>query len=459
MKRARHDLSRVAGLGQVPRDIGYLFESRCGQAQGRATGEFAPAELLPRRSEHAAVSELSMAGQGQRHASASRRLRMRFRAMANQHASPRAAAHLRRANDAAMPEFVQPRTSRLCNSSLLGYDSTEPRVIMNKFLAALVVVALSLAVARAKDWVEYAGKSGPGQGKHIVFLSGDEEYRSEEGLPQLAKILSQRHGFKCTVLFSIDTNGVINPNAGGSLTHPEALDSADAIVMLLRFRHWNDDAMKHFEAALNRGVPIIALRTSTHAFSGFPKGSAWEKWNWNNQGGFGKQVLGETWVDHWGKHKSEATRGVMEENAKSDPLLRGVEDVFGTTDVYEAHPPADVKILLRGQSLAGMKPTDPPADYKRKTQGINDPMMPVAWTREYKNGAGKVNRVFCTTMGAATDLENEGLRRLLVNSVYWGLGLDVPAKANVDVVGEYQPTMYGFGSFKKGTKPGDYELK
>ena len=144
------------------------------------------------------------------------------------------------------------------------------------------------------------------------------------------------------------------------------------------------------------------------------------------------------------------------------PILRGVADVFGDTDVYEAAPPADAKILVRGQVLKGMNPTDEPADYKKKNaakadQGVNDPMMPVAWTREHKNDAGKVNRILCTTMGAATDLENEGLRRMIVNAVYWGLRLDVPAKANVDLVGDYKPTMYGFGGFKKDTRPGDYQ--
>ena len=335
---------------------------------------------------------------------------------------------------------------------------------MKNFLATIVAVVLSLTGGHAKDWVEYAGQTGPGQGRHIVFLSGDEEYRSEEAMPQLAKILAQRHGFTCTVLFSVDTNGVIDPNAGGSLTHPEALDAADAIVMSLRFRHWNADAMKRFAGAVNRGVPIIALRTSTHAFNGLPKGSPWEKWNYGSKGGFGKQVLGETWVSHWGNHKKEATRGVIEASAKSDPILRGVEDLFGTTDVYEAAPPADAKILVRGQVLKGMKPTDDPADYKKKTsakveQGVNEPMMPIAWTREHKNESGQVNKILCTTMGAATDLENEGLRRLVINGVYWGLGLTVPAKAKVDVVGEYKPTMYGFGTGKKNTKPSDYELK
>lgn len=330
---------------------------------------------------------------------------------------------------------------------------------MKRFVAVVVAIASSLAAVHAKDWVEYQGKSGPGKGKHIVFLSGDEEYRSEEGLPQLAKILSQRHGFNCTVLFSVDANGVIDPNTQTSLTHPEALDSADAIVMLLRFRHWPDETMRRFDAAVNRGIPIIGLRTATHAFSSFPRESPWARWNWNNKGGFGRQVLGETWVDHWGKHKQEATRGIVEESARHNPVLNGVEDVFGTTDVYEAHPQADVTVLLRGQSLAGMKPTDPAADYRRKNQGINDPMMPIAWTREYKDDAGKLNRILCTTMGAATDLQNAGLRRLIVNGVYWGLGMKVPARANVALVGEFKPTMYGFNGFIKDVRPADHELK
>mgnify|MGYP001429753981 CR=1 FL=1 len=48
-------------------------------------------------------------------------------------------------------------------------------------------------------------KADKPNGKHIVFITGDEEYRSEEGMPQLARILSRYHGFQCTVLFSIDS--------------------------------------------------------------------------------------------------------------------------------------------------------------------------------------------------------------------------------------------------------------
>src|SRR2546422_1394252 len=108
--------------------------------------------------------------------------------------------------------------------------------------AWLILLNLLVAAgcATAKDWVVYQGQSGPGQGKNIVFLTGDEEYRSEEGLPMLAKILSQRHGFKCTILFPQKTDGTIDPDDQTSLPGAEALDSADAIVMLLRYRKWPD---------------------------------------------------------------------------------------------------------------------------------------------------------------------------------------------------------------------------
>ena len=71
----------------------------------------------------------------------------------------------------------------------------------------------------------------------------------------LAKILSQRHGFKCTVLFALDPDGTINPDNNTSVPGIEALDSADGIVMQLRFRQWPDAAMKHFADAVARQHP------------------------------------------------------------------------------------------------------------------------------------------------------------------------------------------------------------
>ena len=314
---------------------------------------------------------------------------------------------------------------------------------------------------RAADGVVYQGKAGPGKGKQIVFLAGDEEYRSEEGLPMLAKILAARHGFKCTVLFPINpADGTIDPLTLTNLPGMAALDSADLCVMGLRFRELPDEQMKHFADYLNAGKPIIALRTSTHAFKyDQNKTSPYAKYDWHSTnwpGGFGQQVLGETWVDHHGHHGFESTRGVINHAARQNPILRGVTDVWVPTDVYTvSHLPKDAQVLVWGQVLTGMKPTDAPVEGVK-----NQPMMPVVWVRNYTSESGKTSKICTTTMGAAVDLECEGLRRLLVNAAYWAVGLEkqIPARADVDYVGEYKPGWFGFGKFKPGMKPADLAL-
>jgi hypothetical protein len=319
-----------------------------------------------------------------------------------------------------------------------------------------------IGLAQAGQWVVYDGKLGPGQGKHIVLLSGDEEYRSEECLPMLAKILAVRHGFKCTVLFSINpADGLIDPVTQTNIPGIEALDTADLCVMGLRFRELPDDSMKHFVDYLNAGKPIIALRTSTHAFAyDRNKQSAYAKYDWRGKewpGGFGQHVLGETWVNHHGDHGKQSTRGIINTAFKDDPILKGVEDIWGPTDVYGVvHLPPEARILVRGQVLSGMQSTDPPLQ-----GGKNDPMMPIVWTREFKGDQGKISRILATTMGAAVDFQNEDLRRLVVNGCYWAVGLQkaIPAKADVSYVGDYEPTWFGFGKYKKGLKPEVFELR
>ena len=305
--------------------------------------------------------------------------------------------------------------------------------------------------ARAADddqWVVYEGTEGVGAGKHIVFVSGDEEYRSEEALPMLARIMAFHYGFKCTVLFSIDPeNGYIDPNNQNNIPGLEALDDADLMVMSLRFRNLPDEQMKHIVDFFLAGKPIIGLRTSTHAFNIGNRDSKYVHWTFNSrdwQGGFGQQVLGDTWISHHGHHKVESTRGVIDPANAEHPVLTGVTDVWGPTDVYGiVHLPEDATVLLHGQVLQGMKPDDAAVEGPK-----NDPMMPLAWVRTHHQESGTTNRVFCTTMGASTDLECEDLRRLVVNASFWCLGMesDIPEQADVSIIGDYNPTMYGFTS-------------
>src|ERR1051326_5082547 len=131
---------------------------------------------------------------------------------------------------------------------------------------ACIVVAFTIAgIAHADEpWVVYEGGAGPGKGKHIVLVSGDEEYRSEEALPQLGKILAKQHGFKCTVLFAIDPKtGEINPSVS-NIPGLEALKTADLMVIFTRYRHLPDEQMQHLVDYIEAGKPIIRMRTAPH---------------------------------------------------------------------------------------------------------------------------------------------------------------------------------------------------
>jgi hypothetical protein len=333
-----------------------------------------------------------------------------------------------------------------------------------RFAHCLLGLGLSLiaSVACAADpWIVFEGGDGPGQGKHIVLISGDDEYRSEEALPQLAKILSRHHGFKCTVLFPIDpSDGTIKPDHQTNIPGTEALKSADLAILGLRFRNLPDEQMQHFVDYIEAGQPVIGLRTSTHAFN-IPKDRKFAKYSWTYSGkeyeqGFGRQVLGETWISHHGQHGKEGTRGILVKEQASHPILRGIQDgdIFGTTDVYGVRLPlpGDSLPLVLGQVTETLEDTSKPVEGKK-----NDPMMPVAWTKTYKSESGKVARVFTTTLGAAEDLLWEGTRRLIVNAAYWCLSMEdkIPEQSKVDLVGEFKPRRFKFGGYAKGVKPED----
>jgi hypothetical protein len=343
-------------------------------------------------------------------------------------------------------------------------------------MITLVTVAMMTAcgqAAAANDpWVVYQGGDGPGKGKSVVLITGDEEYRSEEGLTQLGRILSKHHGFKCTVLYSIHPeSGEIDPTTLTNIPGMQAIDKADLVIILTRFRDLPDDQMKHLVDYVNAGKPIIGLRTATHAFN-FKQHKTYADYSFNAKawdGGFGRQVLGETWLNHHGHHKHESTRGLIAPGAESHPVLSGIESgsIWGPTDVYGVRLPLPetCKPLVMGQVLKregefdkndpnfGMKPTDKPLEGAK-----NAPMMPIAWIKSYQAPQGKPGYAFCTTMGSSTDLVNAPLRRLLVNAAYYLLGMDVPAKVNVEIVGEFNPLPYGFGGHAKDVKPADLKM-
>ena len=329
-------------------------------------------------------------------------------------------------------------------------------------LMAVLMLLANLAFpgkAMGQDqWVVYEGKEGPGKGKHIVLIAGDDEYRSEELIPQMGKILAVHHGFKCTVLFPVNKQtGEIDTATMDNIPGLEALKTADLMVMFLRFRDLPDDQMKMILDYANSGKPMISLRTNTHPFNIKPN-KTYSEWTWtakgDKPGGFGRQVFGETWVNHYGIHNKESTRGLIAKDQASHPIVRGVDDIWGPSDVYgltTLH--GDCVPIVMGQVLVGMNPTDAPNEKKQLT--------PAAWTKTYTGDQGKAARVFTTTMGHAGDFQSEGFRRLMINACYWGMGMEsqIPAKSKVDIVGTYEPLPIGMAKHRRGVKPADFKLK
>ncbi len=273
--------------------------------------------------------------------------------------------------------------------------------------------------------------------KHAVLIAGDEEYRTEETMPMLAKILSQKHGFKCTVVFSLGPDGAdyIDPNHSAGLRGLEALADADLMIIGTRFRSPVAEQAKHIADFLKAGKPVIGIRTATHAFKG---NGSFDGISFND---FGMKVLGETWVNHHGQHKKDGARGVIESAQTTHPILRSVTDVFAPSDVYGVtHLTSADTILMRGAVTESLDPAS-----ANKVNDKNNPMQPLAWLHTYSrpNGEG-TGASFCTTAGASVDFVNEDLRRMIVNAAYHLTGRDVPAKADVAFVDPFYPSFYGF---------------
>ncbi len=178
------------------------------------------------------------------------------------------------------------------------------------------------------------------------------------------------------------------------------------------------------------------------------------KYTWDYEGeeylqGFGEQVLGETWVGHYGTNHEQSSLVIPEEEHGDHPILRGVADMHVQTGTYQAYPPGDADVLARGLVLNGMEADAPPDETKQ--------MLPVAWTRSYAGASGTSGRVFASTHGASEDFVNEGFRRMFINAALWALGMEDEIRPDNDVslVGPYNPVVFSFDGYRRGVRPSD----
>lgn len=327
----------------------------------------------------------------------------------------------------------------------------------NTLVFTFLISVLVLTMA-CQDGGEKQSQAFP---KHIVFVTGDEEYRSEESMPMLARIL-KREGFRVSVCYSLDSLGNIDPNNVNHISGLEVLDSADMMVLFTRFRALPENERKYITKFAESGKPMAGFRTATHAFK-YKEDSTLFKYNDD----WPRKIFGQKWITHHGHfgdgHEHLTEVEIIPEQA-DHVVLRGVKPFKAYSWLYHVHG-GDHELfgycdtLLRGRAL--------------KSNHLNNlekfPIEnPVAWTKTYNgefesgldtplannnNGA----RVFFSTVAHPFDFKNESCRKLALNGIMWALGEEsrIPEDGmNADFVGVYEPNNSGFGQkYKLNRKP------
>ena len=321
-------------------------------------------------------------------------------------------------------------------------------------------VSDAVTTERETQWLTYPGGDGPGKGQRIVLIAADQEYRSEQSMPMMAKILSSHHGFDCTVLFGVNERGEVDPTmpvypekgkeAAFKEHHIPGLEhlaSADLVIFFTRLLTLPQSELEQIVKYVDSGKPIMALRTANHGFrSPLPYKIDGKQVRW------GEDILGGTFLNHHGRWHADSTRGIFDKEQTKHPILTGVSDVWGDSDVYRTYKegtslPPGCTPLVWGQPLMGRRPDDP----------LNEKLepLPVVWVKSWRTSSGKTAQVFHSTMGSGMDLKNPGLRRLLINAVYWGAGMEasITDTNSVEIIGTYEPLESGFNYEDLGVKP------
>ncbi|MEM7573713.1 MAG: ThuA domain-containing protein [Bacteroidota bacterium] len=292
----------------------------------------------------------------------------------------------------------------------------------------------------------------PSDAPLIVFVTGDEEYRSEESMPMLARIVQRELGAKVKVCYSLDSAGIVAPNRTESISGLEALETADLMVLFIRFRNLPDSQRAFISDYAESGRPMVGFRTATHAF--YYEDSTRQFWNdeWPTQ------VFGQQWITHHGHFEdgqAPLTQVSLLEGAEEHSILHGLEEFDAFSWLYhvdggEWSLAGDSAPLLYGHAIR--------SNHEAAGRLEQFPLdQPVAWTKTYTGNSGQSARVFFTTLGHPYDFKLESMRRLALQGIYWALGQEtaIPEDGlNVEVVGSYAPNNSGFGRiYKQGLRP------
>ena len=258
----------------------------------------------------------------------------------------------------------------------------------------LVIEHIEKFVCPTITSIEFTGEPGfvfrNDKRPRVVFISAESEYGAAESLPGFAHELETKYGFYCEILQgSTERSGPERHEIAGM----DALVRADLVIVFARRRAFPREQMKYLLLYLEKGKPLIGLRTASHAFDARGKGpkdhAEWPK--------FDPDVLGGNYHGHYG---SGPTTTVMPaDGAKRHPIIVDIRTPFTSiSSLYEVNPlKKSTKTLLIG-AIPGKE------------------SEPVAWTNSYRK-----SRVFYTSLGHVDDFKNPQFRQLLINAVFWAM--------------------------------------
>lgn len=236
------------------------------------------------------------------------------------------------------------------------------------------------------------------QTPHVVFVIGEELYETRTTLPRFAREVLEPSGYETTVVRA-------DPKGGHEFPGIEEVEEADLLVLSVRRRALPEDQLDRIRNHLASGKPLVAIRTSSHAFNIHgetpPAGHAvWPE--------FDREVLGAQYRGHY---DHEGGTGVqIAPDAVDHPIVSGIdiEQFRSGGELYQSRDlgPA-TRLLLTGHAEAD-------------GESVSEP---VAWTHDYQGA-----RVFYTSLGHPSDFDHAPFRTLLLRAVAWGLEREIPSR-------------------------------
>ncbi|MCB1204851.1 MAG: ThuA domain-containing protein [Verrucomicrobiae bacterium] len=228
---------------------------------------------------------------------------------------------------------------------------------------------------------------------HLVIVTAEDEYRTEETLPAFA-IRELGRTFKISVVYGDEEEKWNLPGVA-------VVRDADLLLLSVRRRNLPPEQLALFRDHIAAGKPLVGIRTASHAFHQRNEGAGAGLDEWRD---FDAVVLGGNYTGHHGNEIKTFAKVVPD--ARPHPILAGVDpDEFATAgSLYQNTPlQKNTEVLMMGRA-----------------EGIEQP-EPVAWVSAGPGGG----RVFYTSLGHPGDFEVPAFRTMLRNAVYWAAG-DLP---------------------------------